>query len=40
MRALVLALRDVIHGLLGFPAHRGATPACIEERYRNPRRCC
>jgi len=40
MRAFVLALRDVLHGLFGFPGHRGATAACIEARYRGPRRCC
>ena len=40
MRAFARALRDLLHGLFGFPAQRGATAACIEERYRGPRRCC
>jgi hypothetical protein len=40
MRAFVLALRDMLHGLFGFPSHRISSACAIEARYRGPRRCC
>ena len=40
MRRWLAAFRDVLRGLLAFPAHRESTAAAIEDRYRRVRRCC
>lgn len=40
MRAWLRALGDALFGVFAFPAHRGSSPAAIEERYRGVRRCC
>lgn len=44
MKAFLLALRDLLRGLLAFPAARSAAgrdfASVLEERYRKARRCC